>query len=174
MSLRKAALILHAMSETDQLWALAQLAPNKRAELAPLLAELVELGIPGDDSLLEDAFSPSSAPDVRELVAVEEVVDRMAVHHVCTLLRDEPAPFVAKLLDARAWPWADEVAQRLGVERAGGPAAEHLARQAAQLMMEKAAASSSLVRQDDGAVRRVLKKVFALTKPERRFGGGVA
>jgi hypothetical protein len=59
---RKAALLLHAMRPRDQRWILDQLDANQRMVLQDLLAELKELGIPAEPSLLDAVADRYTGP----------------------------------------------------------------------------------------------------------------
>lgn len=119
-SLRRAALVVHAMPERDRAWLLAQLAPQERAQLEPLLAELRSLGIPGDRALLEEAIGVARPPGERDGDAVSPHAQALAAlrkadpERLAAVLRGEPALLVAKLLRIADWPWRGAVLQRLG------------------------------------------------------------
>ena len=60
-SLRRAALALHALSPADRAWVLGQLTKPQQQALQPLLAELVELGIPPDAQLVRQVLTEQGA-----------------------------------------------------------------------------------------------------------------
>lgn len=126
---RHAALLLHAMPPADRTWALEQLPPAQRAQLAALVEELQLLGIPRDPGLVDQAVNsmanPLSAqqaqdsdarsgdllPSVRQLLAQ---LDSDGCRELAVLLRNEPPVLVARLLARGPWPWENELLAQLG------------------------------------------------------------
>ncbi len=119
-TLRRAALVVHAMPARDRAWLLAQLAPLERAQLEPLLAELRTLGIPANRALLEEAIGAVRATGSREAgasTARSDAVDALRKadpERLAAILRGEPATLVAKLCRLSEWPWRDTVLRKLG------------------------------------------------------------
>jgi hypothetical protein len=119
-SSRRAALLVHAMAERDRAWLLAQLGPQERAQLEPLLAELRTLGIPADRALLEEAIAGAKPADSREPgtatadAAAPASLRRADPGELAAILRGEPAVLVAKLCRMAEWPWRDAVLRKLG------------------------------------------------------------
>lgn len=106
---RQAALMLHGMQSQDRLWLLDQLPPNEQQQLAMLLGELAELGIPSDPSFMREAISSAQdATKGRLHTLCAEELAQLAV-----LLRGEPPGFVAQLLSIEAWPWEADLLGRL-------------------------------------------------------------
>jgi hypothetical protein len=56
-SWRRAAIALHGTGQADQAWLLAQLAPDERATLESMLADLATLGLPSDRRAVEELLS---------------------------------------------------------------------------------------------------------------------
>lgn len=122
---RKAALLLHGLSEPDRAWLLAQLPAPQRALLERLLEELQALGIPADGELVAEAVarsapaaagragSPADGPEQR----IAEL-ERASPARLVKLLSGEPPGVVARLLQLREWPWRAELLRQLGSERA--------------------------------------------------------
>jgi hypothetical protein len=109
---RRTALVLHGLSATDRDWLLARLPEAQVAKLRQLLCELIELGLPGDASLVRSALSaaaPTAAVPAHEGVLAAATA---ACMHEC--LAKEPDQFVAVVLAARSWPWADDLLVHLG------------------------------------------------------------
>ena len=119
-TLRRAALVLHAMPEVDRAWLLAQLAPQERTQLEPLLAELRTLGIPAERALLDEAIGVARLAAGREAGAAKAHADALAKlrkadpEELAAILRREPAVLVAKLCRMAKWPWRDAVLRKLG------------------------------------------------------------
>ena len=105
---RKAALLLHAMRPRDQRWILDQLDTGQRMVLQDLLAELKELGIPAEPSLLDavaDRYagpSPSMMGDAEAIMQIDPAV-------LVQVLSQEPAGLIARLLELEAWPWSSHL-----------------------------------------------------------------
>lgn len=77
--LRHAALALHALGAADRDWLLQRLSPTQQQALQDLLAELQELGIPPDQSVIRVALSqtaPTSAHSEQEARALCAALER--------------------------------------------------------------------------------------------------
>ncbi|MDB5750676.1 MAG: hypothetical protein JWP65_1097 [Ramlibacter sp.] len=99
---RRAALMAHALAPPDQAWLLEALSPGRKDVLQGLLAELVELGIPPDVTLLQD-LKPRPVFGAAAL----ENLERGQVRLLATLLQREPPAITARLLAMRTWQWRD-------------------------------------------------------------------
>lgn len=123
--LRRAALMLHAMTPADCEWMLRQLPVASGERLRQLLGELADLGIPRDATLLKQLRAAPAA--VREPVlevesppakpAFASTADAIAAAdpaHLATVLREEPAELVAMLLSLRDWPWREALLRQIG------------------------------------------------------------
>lgn len=112
---RRAALLLHAMAPADQAWLLAALPGAQRARLDVLLAELRELGIAADSSLLRELtqVGDSAPPTARQRLAQ---LDSSQVKALAQVLAGEPPQIAARLLAASAWPWRDQLASTWSAE----------------------------------------------------------
>jgi hypothetical protein len=117
---RKAALLLHTLSDVDRNWMLEQLPVQHRRQLLELVEELRELGIPASQALLDavkdDATvgrAPISVPadDGWESWCAE--IDRSAPSAVWPILRAEPEHLIARVMAVRDWSWAPAIAQWL-------------------------------------------------------------
>ncbi len=102
--LRRAALTLHGLTDSDRAWMLERIAPAQRRALESLLTELANLGIPPDAAIVQQAIAASrdgTAPSARA------ALDALTPEQAASLLAGEPAGLVARLLAARAWPWTE-------------------------------------------------------------------
>lgn len=109
---RHAALLLHAMPESDRTWALGQLPQPQQALLTGLLQELQELGIPQDRRLIDEAVEAMAASQTQEPTSLSRL-DPVGVQALGVLLGKEPALLVARLLACGPWTWEDELLARL-------------------------------------------------------------
>jgi hypothetical protein len=103
--LREAALALHALEPDDRAWLIERLTPAEQRAVAPLLAELAELGIPADARLVDEALRHSARSATR---SAQQRIAALQATQAAQLLHDEPAPFVAGLLGLAEWPWTRE------------------------------------------------------------------
>lgn len=118
-----AALVVHAMSESDRHWVLAQLPPAQRTALQGLLAELRDLGIPADPELLRNVVGNAKpAPSEPAWVDHAATQAHAPIRHaspvaLVMLLAAEPPELVARLLAMQDWPWEQAVLEKLGDEQ---------------------------------------------------------
>jgi hypothetical protein len=121
--LRQAALLLHTLPATDRAWMLSQLPDGQRVQMDRLLAEVAELGVPADPSLLDDVVRdaagalPASRGALSPTTPVVRRLSRLSPTLVAELLQGEPDRLIAQLLRLADWDWADEALQRLGPSR---------------------------------------------------------
>jgi hypothetical protein len=105
--LRRAALELHALGESDRNWVLAALPAGERGALETLLAELRALGIPPDAGLPAlPAVAPAPAPQP-EAVPALACLDAGRVTALGRVLAGEPVALTRALLAVRRWDWRD-------------------------------------------------------------------
>ena len=110
---KKVALKLHGLSQSDQQWLLAKLPLQHRKGLRGLLNELEELGIPRENTLVED-WEPSneknavSVSDQEDNKAIDELSNANA-QQLSSLCKEEPDELVAALLGMRDWSWKEDV-----------------------------------------------------------------
>lgn len=114
---RRAALLLHAMSDADRGWLLANLPDSQRAELGALLEELAQMQIAPDQALLQQAIGKPQAPQFQARPATpvrpRHLSDRdflmqltgTQVRALAAALASEPALLVARCLQIQPWPW---------------------------------------------------------------------
>jgi hypothetical protein len=117
---RKAALLLHTLSDLDRNWMLERLPAQHRRQLLDLVEELHGLGIPASQALLDavkDDTTAGRAPictpadDSWESRCAE--IDRAGPSAVWPILRDEPEHLIARVMAVRDWSWAPAIAQWL-------------------------------------------------------------
>ncbi len=126
-AVRRTALMLHAMHPADRAWVLGELPVAQRAVLDPLVAELQDLGIPADATLLSEvvdtgadttAGSPRDEPthSLGAGHAHEERLLRLTDSEVSKLAQalavDSPA-LAAQLLTACDWSWRERLLAQL-------------------------------------------------------------
>ncbi|MFT4171324.1 MAG: hypothetical protein QM639_02095 [Rhodocyclaceae bacterium] len=109
---RKAALLLHAMSEADRQWALARLSPESRTTAVAFLDELRTLGIPADESLVREALD-EAASQIRDKVETIDPLSSASPEVMLGLLRYESVNTIAWVLSLRDWPWREAFLSRL-------------------------------------------------------------
>jgi hypothetical protein len=109
-ALRRAALTLHALPEADCEWVLTGLAPAQREAVTPLLADLRELGIPRDGTLLAGILSEQHrpSPQRKEPVWLEHL-EGPEVTALARVLSAEPAALTRSLLAMQPWSWTQEL-----------------------------------------------------------------
>lgn len=108
---RRAALLAHALPVTDRAWLLSELRPDQRETIASLLDELRSMRVPPDPELVRELL------DAESRGGHEHFLQRLAADDLAPLvevLRAEPARLVASFLQARAWPWREQVLHQLG------------------------------------------------------------
>lgn len=105
--LRRAALALHGLPESDRHWVLERLGGADRARLAQLLEELHQLGIPPDESLLAYAQKHMPAEPAPSRVRQASAAQMLAI------LAREPAGLIAAVLRNESWSWQAPFLARL-------------------------------------------------------------
>jgi hypothetical protein len=104
--MRRAALTLHALQENDRRWVLRQLDARAQQALQGLLAELTELGIPADGTLIEQALrAPHTTQQAAEQAEWRRELAASDPECLQAVLGREPPALVARILDAGPWPW---------------------------------------------------------------------
>lgn len=121
---RRAALVLHALDAVDRQWALEQLDREHRLALEGALAELVELGIPADPTLVDAALATHDGALTADPRI--EFLSKQSAEAVLMQLRGEPKALITTVLSLHPWPWAAGVSTELGVEAAQGQAPQGL------------------------------------------------
>ncbi|MGD8911366.1 MAG: hypothetical protein PVJ68_01310 [Candidatus Thiodiazotropha sp.] len=108
--LRKAALYLHGLEETDRRWLLDALSDNERERLQTSLAQLDEMGVPSGKAWLPELAEAQtieireeeSAPQNSSEIASIEGAD---LSRLIEIFEHEPDCIVALLLKQRVWSW---------------------------------------------------------------------
>lgn len=113
-SLKKAALHLHCLDSVDRQWVLGQLPTVQQKKLRPLLAELRQLGIPPDQSLLHSMIKgtevqsrhASGVSGGDESVSPSSInVGDVPISTIYELLNNEPDAVIAAILFENDCPW---------------------------------------------------------------------
>lgn len=139
LDFRRTALLLHAMSVADRDWMLARLDGEARAILRTMLDELLALGIPADQALLNRAAEnitpaahaarPSgmlpnaerkSGADILPASTLDSAIAHLTNAAPATLaqiLSEEPPELIARFLACHDWKWRDGVLEKLGSGR---------------------------------------------------------
>jgi hypothetical protein len=133
LGIRRAALVLHTLQESDRDWLLTQFDADEKRLLLELLSELNSLGIPADKALLEQTIAdvsqrsstfdsgkePFSAIDADTLEGAEErrkrdVLDDVHPGKMAHMLKDEPIELVARFMAFHTWSWRETTLELLG------------------------------------------------------------
>lgn len=166
-SLRHAALELHRLREEDRAWILGALTASQRSALAPLLADLVELGLPAGPST-------SPAQEQRPLPTPEaasgNVPDDGSLLVLSRLLAPESPRLVAAVLAGRSPAWQSRL---LGALDPGQATEVRQAMDAAARAPALQAAARAAIRRHALAEGRELgRKPSWLDRMRTRFGRG--
>jgi len=113
-SARKAALLFHAMGDSDRSWILAHLSDVQAGTLKAYASELMQLGIPKDTRLMKSLLEHK--PKLAEHDSVEDpivhmirVIDRYSGKQIFELVSGEPLALVSSLFALYPWAWRDSV-----------------------------------------------------------------
>lgn len=109
LSLRQAALTLHALSQDDRRRVWSRLAPDKRSALEPLLAELRDLGIPAGRAWVDVDAVSNEAETQPELDRLVSRTRRLRVEVILKVLSLQSLDTAACVLAWASWPWRDAV-----------------------------------------------------------------
>lgn len=110
-SARQFALRLHSLSAADREWILSRLAPDARERLAPLLEELVALGLRVDPQMLAEIAEKSrniTAATGNHAQSYQDdlkLLNRANPQWVATVLAEEPAALRNCIDAACHWAW---------------------------------------------------------------------
>lgn len=123
---RRCALALHALHSGDREWMLEQLGGEAAHDVRRLLAELAELGLPPDASIVRQALAPN-APIVRvDPQAWANALAREPLGLVAAAVRDLPNEQRDAILQRLGVPRERQVRQRLDDSRRDGVHAPRL------------------------------------------------
>ncbi|MEN9864922.1 MAG: hypothetical protein RL748_512 [Pseudomonadota bacterium] len=107
---RRTAVVLHGLQAQDRQWMLAELPGADQAIVRSHLAELEALGFqPGPDVLAAVQDLAASVAMTADAAVVSDVsgLQHATLQQMQTLLQDEPAALVARLLALQNWPWQE-------------------------------------------------------------------
>lgn len=153
----KAALLLHALSESDRAWLLGQLPLPQQQQLQTLLDELEILHIPVDRDFVRQVMAASAAGASQSKSDTDDALESADPRALAQVLNTEPVELVASLIAMRTWPWKE----RLLSELKDAKRSMVLAR----LGQTSASAESRPVRQIDLQLMDLLAERLALTPP---------
>lgn len=111
MAARRAALTVHALGTEDRAWMLAQLQPQQRALIEPLLEELRDLGIHADRRALEQIQVETTSPATAATALAR--LDRREIRELARLLEREAPEVVRTLLAGDASSWSRSLRKAL-------------------------------------------------------------
>jgi hypothetical protein len=107
---RHSALLLHGLNAPDRQWILAQLGAEQRAGLESQLAELKDIGIPADPTLIEAALQArQNRPPIAQDSGPGAALRQAPGAAVLRLLGPEPAWLIAAVLSLEPWPWREAI-----------------------------------------------------------------
>ncbi|MFZ6765894.1 hypothetical protein ACO0LM_02330 [Undibacterium sp. Di26W] len=98
---RQSALLLHGLGVQDQRWILDQLSKDDQVTLRSHLAELKDLGIPVDRSMLANLGISETGGKLDALQAASAADMQL-------LLSGEPVWLIKQVLSLENWPWKQE------------------------------------------------------------------
>lgn len=114
--IRKAAMLLHSMTEVDRRWMLARIDAAQRPRIEQLLGELRTLDFPTDADLVRDSLKTAPALGAMAPQPVSHL-SGWSPNDAARVLLQEPDDLIALILRSGAWPWAQNLRARLGAER---------------------------------------------------------
>lgn len=114
--LRKAAMLLHSMTQPDRRWMLERVDAAQRLRLEELLEELRALEFPIDAVLVRESLGSDATGATAPAAPTTDLSD-WSTDEALEALRAEPDDLIALLLRAGDWSWAGELRARLGTER---------------------------------------------------------
>ncbi|KHK58667.1 hypothetical protein PI87_02680 [Ralstonia sp. A12] len=190
---RSAALLLHALSEADRHWLLQRLRPEESAMLGPMLAELRQMGIPAERSLVSSALHEvpfldgsdsragadtarggmpgplSATTDADRIVWLKQA----APVALAEVFRAEPPQAIAYVLLLADWPWRAQLLTRMGPSIRGRveTAITELQRDTARVRAASAFQASLLKHVCARLDAFMASKQWALLQKEGRAGG---
>jgi len=117
---KKTALYLYGLNENDSQWLLEQLPEKYHGKLSPMLSELADLGIPREPTLLSGMESLKKNADQKPSVKEPPYIQRIArtdAAVVYKVLTSEIDTVISVVLQARDWPWKNEIINRFPLQR---------------------------------------------------------
>ncbi len=110
---RRAALLLHTVSDDDRAWLLSQMDGAERARLQGLVDELRAIGIPPAPELL-DELGPAVAARVRGDAGHRGGLQHADPVALAAVLAAEPSELIARVIAQGPWTWTGALLARLG------------------------------------------------------------
>lgn len=128
--LKRSALTLHALAQSDKDWLLARLPATHREALHRMLDELAQLGVPADPSLVQEILATHQGvtqsagrptpihgdAGTRPDVFIQDALATLSTSQVTRLaneLSQEPPVLIAACLQLQSWPWSQVFKQAL-------------------------------------------------------------
>lgn len=109
----KAALLLHALEESDRAWLLAQLPQPQQQQLQTLLDELKTLRIPVDREFVRQVMAVPAAGTSQPECTAGDALAGADPRALAQVLNAEPAELIASLIAMRTWPWKERLLSEL-------------------------------------------------------------
>lgn len=110
--LRQAALLVHGLGDAEKQQVIARLDAGELAQLRPMLAELVELGVSASLGRAMSSAEETSPPPVSMLPVLEQV-ERLEARTVARCFQSCAPATIARLLESRQWPWRSAVIEAM-------------------------------------------------------------
>ena len=110
--MKRAALTLHSLADSDREWVLSQLPDAQSDALRALIEELQGLGFPQDVSLASPPAEPKARPAVESTPPAVSKLDQATPKALFRVLQGESPVFVSTLLEYRGWRWSRGLLRR--------------------------------------------------------------
>ncbi len=110
--LRQAALLVHGLGDAEKQRVMARLSAGELAQLRPMLAELVALGVSASLGRAMSSAEETSLPPVSALPVLEQV-ERLEARTVARCFQSCAPATIARLLEAGQWPWRSAVIEAM-------------------------------------------------------------
>lgn len=110
--MKRAALTLHSLADSDREWVLSQLPDAQSDALRALVDELRALGFPQDVNLATPPAEPKAAPPVASTPPAVGKLEQATPKALYRVLQDESPALVSTLLEYRGWRWSRGLLRR--------------------------------------------------------------
>lgn len=110
--MKRAALTLHSLADSDREWVLSQLPDGQSDALRALVDELRALGFPRDVHLATPPAEPEAKPAAERAPPAVGKLDQASPKALYQVLRDESPVLVSALLEYRGWRWSRGLLRR--------------------------------------------------------------
>lgn len=114
IALRKVALCLYSLNETDRNWLINKLPENTVSGIKYLLEELKITGIPSNENWVAQLFSYTSTH--QETRSKEQLIinriNNSDIGKIFNLLKDEPVHVIAIIMSHESWIWRKKVIRK--------------------------------------------------------------